>query len=152
MFEKFLCTGFTGSKMDSQIKLLNHDFHSFHSVWLPNHWQDWQFSRSHAQLCSLYNQQIKELLLLSRKQNSPNQPVIQCCYRRVHLMSVTYGGVTTVLQEIVVQQLSRYFCFPFSFYLLLLLGLHSYSAVHKQSQAIFGMNGALGSDRHGKMF
>lgn len=42
--------------------------------------------------------------------------------------------------------------FCFSFYPLLLLGLHSYSAVRKQGQAIFGMNGALGSDRHGKMF
>lgn len=42
--------------------------------------------------------------------------------------------------------------FSFSFYPLLLLGLHSYSAVRKHGQAIFGMNGALGSDKHGKMF
>lgn len=35
---------------------------------------------------------------------------------------------------------------------LLFLGLHSYSTVRKQGQAIFGMNGALASDRHGKMF
>lgn len=67
-------------------------------------------------------------------------------------MSGTCGGVTTVLQEIVVERLSQYFCFPFLFNPFLLLGLHSYSTVRKQGQAIFGMNGALGSDRYGKMF
>lgn len=92
---------------------------------------------------------------MSCKQKSPNKSgfsVIQCCYPSVHLMSVTCGGVTTVLQEIVVDQLSQYFCFSFLFPPFCFLGCILTALCVSKARLFLGWMELLAQTDMGKCF